>query len=86
MYYIRTNLGLEVDLAVEQKGKFSLYEVKATKSLSESFAGNILDVEKSIIPPGSCDKRAVVTMNDESGFIPGGVEYYGIGKFIDNIV
>lgn len=86
MYYIRTNLGLEVDLAVEKKGKFSLYEIKATKSVSESFGGNILEAEKSIIPVGICDKCAVVTMNDESGFIPGGVEYFGIGKFIDSIV
>lgn len=86
MNYLRTNLGLEIDLVLEKNRKYTLLEIKASKSISFDAGKNMNEAEKSIFPKGSIDRKLVVTLNDETGILSGNTEFCGLEGMYEALI
>jgi len=85
LMYLRTGAGLEVDLVVERSGKYSLFEIKASKSVPKGAGNNMKTAVDTVFPKNSVQSCYVVTMNDETGAVSGDVKYCGLETLLENI-
>jgi predicted AAA+ superfamily ATPase len=86
LHFIRTNMGLELDLLVRKDMFFYQFEIKASRSLKDNAGRSMIACREKILPKNSVQKSMIVCLNDGLSPLYNGVEYGGIGEMLDVVL